>query len=178
MCATRSTLICQSLRYSNMIPASADLLVRQAALVIGIEVLVRREQSVVPCPAADRDSVAETTISRLLALRRHGLPGRPKIALTCDSSSSGGGAPIQCGVYPFQLIWMTIIPGERIGHPAAMHLTIGLFVPPSRRRSSPSQLFMGSITLSTRGCMNFRDAQVEQHTGVELENTLQRLQAN
>ena len=34
----------------------------------------------------------------------------------------------------FQLIWIIIIPGERIGHSLAMHLTIGLNVPPSRRR--------------------------------------------
>ena len=46
----------------------------------------------------------------------------------------------------FQLIWITITPGERIDHSPAMHLTIGLFVPPSRRRSSTSQLFTGSIT--------------------------------
>ena len=37
-------------------------------------------------------------------------------------------------------------PGERIGHSPAMHLTIGLFVPPSRRTSSTSQLFTGSTT--------------------------------
>jgi hypothetical protein len=46
----------------------------------------------------------------------------------------------------FQLIWMTIILGKRIGHSPTMHLTIGLLVSPSRRRSSPSRLFMGSIT--------------------------------
>jgi hypothetical protein len=46
----------------------------------------------------------------------------------------------------FQVIWITVTLGERIDRSPAMHLTIGLFVPPIRRRSSTSQPFTGSIT--------------------------------
>jgi hypothetical protein len=44
-------------------PETADLFVRQVALVTCIEVVVRLAQSVVPCPASDRGGVAGTAIS-------------------------------------------------------------------------------------------------------------------
>ena len=58
-------------------PEATDLLVRQAALVTCIEVVVRLAQSVVLCPASDRSSVAETAISRLLACVEPAWTARP-----------------------------------------------------------------------------------------------------
>ncbi len=60
------------------------------------------------------------------------------ITLLCSTENTTNGC--------FQLIWTTITLGERIDHSPAMHLTIGLCVPPNRRRSSTSQLFTGAIT--------------------------------